>query len=82
MTLYWLLAKQIWCLEKDENCLFHKVFKSKFFPKFSIMDCVNSDKGSYAWNSIIQAKHVIDMGRIWRHGNGQSIQIRGDRWLP
>ncbi|XP_050254879.1 uncharacterized protein LOC126700728 [Quercus robur] len=38
--------------------------------------------GSYKWRSIINAKHVIKLGRVWRVGNGESIQIRGDRWLP
>ena len=50
-----LLAKQIWRLDKNENCLFDKVFKVKFFLNCSIMDCVNSNKGSYDWKSIIQA---------------------------
>ena len=35
-----------------------------------------------AWRSIIKAKHVIVLGRVWRVGNGESIQIGGDRWLP
>ena len=70
-----LLAKQIWCLDKNEDSLFHKVFKAKFFPNCSIMECGSLNKGSYAWKSIIQAKHVIELGRIWRVGNGESIQI-------
>lgn len=70
-----LLAKQIWRLDKNEESLFHKVFKAKFFPTYSIMECESSNKGSYARKSIIQGKHVIDLGRIWRVGNGESIQI-------
>ena len=70
-----LLAKQIWCLDKNEDSLFHKVFKAKFFPNCSIIECESFNKGSYAWKSIIQAKHVIELGRIWRVGNGESIQI-------
>ena len=77
-----LLAKQIWRLANNEKSLFHKVFKAKFFPNCSIMECETLNKGSYAWRSIIKAKHVIDLGRVWRVGNGESIQIRGDRWLP
>ena len=46
------------------------------------MECENLNKGSYAWRSIINAKHVIELGRVWRVRNGESIQIRGDRWLP
>ena len=77
-----LLPKQIWRLDKNEDSLFHKDFKAKFFPNCSIMECECLNKGSFAWKSIIQAKHVIDLGRIWRVGNGESIQIRGDKWLP
>ena len=77
-----LLAKQIWRLANNEECLFHRVFKAKFFPNCSIMECENLNKGSYAWRSIIKAKHVIELGRVWRVGNGRSIKICEDRWLP
>ena len=46
------------------------------------MDCDNSNKGSYAWKSLCQARHVIELGSVWRVGDDQSIQIRRDRWLP
>ena len=77
-----LLAKQIWGLANNEESLFHKVFKAKFFPNCSIMECENLNKGSYVWRSIINAKRVIELGRVWRVGNGESIQIQGNRWLP
>ena len=77
-----LLAKQFWRLNSQENFLFNKVFKAKFFPDCSIMDCDNSNKGSYAWKSLCQARHVIELGSVWRVGDDQSIQIRRDRWLP
>ena len=77
-----LLAKQIWRFENNEECLFHRVFKAKFFPHCSVLDCEVSNKGSFTWKSIIQAKHVIDLGPVWRIGNDQSVKIRGDRWLP
>lgn len=68
-----LLAKKIWRLANNEESLFHRVFKAKFFLNCSIMECENSNKGSYAWRSIIKAKHVIEFGRVWRVGNGESI---------
>ena len=31
-----LLSKQIWCFDNNENSLFHKVFKEKFFLDCSV----------------------------------------------
>ena len=58
-----LLAKQIWRLACNEESLFHKVFKAKFFPNCSIMEFESLNKGSYM-RSIIKAKHVIDLRRV------------------
>lgn len=77
-----LLTKQIWRLKNNEESLFHKVFKAKFFPDCSILDCEAYNKGSYAWKSLLQAKHVVKLGVVWRVGNGQALKIRGDKWLP
>ena len=30
----------------------------------------------------MHARHVLGLGMIWRVGNGKSIVIRGDKWLP
>lgn len=32
--------------------------------------------------AFFQSKHVIDLGSVWRIGNGQSMKIRGGRWIP
>ena len=77
-----LLAKQIWRLMNHEDSLFQKVFKAKFFPNYSILEATSHHKGSYAWKSILQSKHVIESGSIWRVGYGKSIKIQGDKWLP
>ena len=45
------------------------------------MDCVSSNKGSYAWKSLFQAKYVLKKGLVWRVGNRQSINIRNDKWI-
>jgi len=59
-----LLAKQVWHLMNSEESLFHRVFKAKFFPNCSIIEANSSSKGSYAWNSIAQAKWVIELGSV------------------
>ena len=59
-----LLTKQIWRLKNNEESLFHKVFKAKFFPDCSILDCEAYNKGLYAWKSLLQAKHVVKLGVV------------------
>ena len=38
--------------------------------------------GSFAWKSILKARKVVLLGAIWRVGDGESIRIYKDRWLP
>ena len=54
-----LLAKQTWRLLHNTNSLFYKVFKSKFFPNYSIMEAKEGYGGSYAWRSILKGREVI-----------------------
>ena len=38
--------------------------------------------GSYSWKSILSARDVVRKGMVWWVGNGQSVSIREDKWLP
>ena len=77
-----LLAKLVWRMINNPESLCHRVFKARFFPDCSIMDAKESTTGSYAWKSILSARDVIRKGMVLRTGNGNSIRIREDRWLP
>jgi hypothetical protein len=37
---------------------------------------------SYAWRSIAQAIWIINKGSVWKIGNGQSVNVMKDNWLP
>ena len=76
-----MLAKQVWRLLKDQNSLFFRVFKAKYFPRGSIFEAQVAG-GSYAWQSILKARRVISKGMRWRIGDGKSTSIYNDNWLP
>ncbi|MBA0636042.1 hypothetical protein Godav_028932 [Gossypium davidsonii] len=37
---------------------------------------------SYTWRSILGARYLLEEGMGWRIGNGDSVNIWNDRWLP
>ena len=39
-------------------------------------------KGLYAWQSILKTRRVVRLGSRWRIGDGKSVMIHGDKWLP
>ena len=77
-----LLAKQAWRLLEDQNSLFYKVFKPRFFPNCTIMEAPESSRGSYAWKSILQGRDVIKWVACWRIGDGQKVKVWHHAWLP
>ena len=71
----------MWRLLHDMDSLFYKVFKMKYFPNCSLFE-EKSSSGSFAWKSILWERHLIEKGARWRVGDGQSIRIFQDAWLP
>ena len=76
-----MLAKQVWRLIHDKDSLFYRVFKAKFFPSSDIFSA-QVKLGSSAWHSILSARKVIATGARWRIGNGQSVRVFHNCWLP
>ena len=77
-----LLAKQAWHLLHNKESLLHRVFKRKFFPNCSFLEALDNSSGSYAWCSILKGREVLVRRARWRVGNGESIKIWDDPWLP
>ena len=76
-----MLAKQVWRLLHDQSSLIFQVFKAKYFPQGTVFDAKKSSR-SYAWQSILKARSIIEAGFMWRVGDGSTIRVYWDKWIP
>ncbi|XP_059446670.1 uncharacterized protein LOC132178237 [Corylus avellana] len=77
-----LLAKQIWRLWKAPENLIAQIMKAKYYPNSTVLDAPLGNRPSFAWRSIQGASDLVKDGLVWRVGNGKSIHIWKDKWLP
>jgi hypothetical protein len=77
-----LLAKQGWRLVQDPNSLVGRIFKAKYYHGGSFLEAKTGSRPSFAWRSILAARELLKEGLQWRVGDGKSIKIWGDKWIP
>ncbi|XP_042950231.1 uncharacterized protein LOC122282336 [Carya illinoinensis] len=77
-----LLSKQLWRLIQDPSSLVARVFKHKYYNSCNVLDSKVETSPSHIWRSIWSAMDVVKARSVWRVGNGESIKIWQDRWLP
>ena len=77
-----LLAKQRWRLQVGSDSIMFRVFKACYFPNCDFIHAKVGCNPSFAWRSIMAAQSIVCNGVRWQVGNGRSIQIWQDRWLP
>ncbi|KAK5836891.1 hypothetical protein PVK06_012696 [Gossypium arboreum] len=65
-----LLAKQVWRLLTQPDCLLSKVFKSRYYPYSDILSAKTGSYPSLTWRSICGARDLFDDGLLWRIENG------------
>jgi len=77
-----LLAKQGWRIMQEPNSMATQILKAKYFPSSNFLEAPMGSKPSFAWRSLCNAKDLLSQGLVWRIGDGNSVKIWGDRWLP
>ena len=77
-----MLAKQGWRLVQNPNSLCARVLGAKYYPGKSPLHAVPRNGMSYTWRSIMNGLEILKNGLIWRVGNGESIRIWEDPWIP
>jgi hypothetical protein len=77
-----LLAKQGWQLVMNLNSLAARVLKEKYFSDSTFLSATMGSRPSYMWRSIWNARPLLKEGLMWRIGDGASVKIWGDKWIP
>ena len=77
-----ILAKQGWRLLQQQESLVYKCFKAKYFPRCSFLEATDVLNSSYVWKSLLAAQPILRKGGCWRLGNGSSIRVTMDSWIP
>jgi hypothetical protein len=77
-----MLAKQCWRLLSDPDSLCAQVLRAKYYPDGDLINSVLKKGSSYTWQSIMSGLKTFKRGCIWRPGNGETIDIWADHWVP
>ncbi|XP_075478778.1 uncharacterized protein LOC142519627 [Primulina tabacum] len=77
-----LLAKQIWRILRKPDSLVGRVLKARYFKHGDIMHATLGSNPSFVWRSLLWSRTLPEEGLYWRVGNGSSIRIFRDKWVP
>ncbi|XP_024178238.1 uncharacterized mitochondrial protein AtMg00310-like [Rosa chinensis] len=77
-----MLSKQGWRLLSNPHSLIAQVFKEVYYPNGSFLIADMGDRPSYSWRSIMEARSILQAGLFWTIGNGTSMKIWDDEWIP
>ncbi|XP_073030650.1 uncharacterized protein [Primulina eburnea] len=74
-------GKELWRLIRFPDSLAARVIKGRYFKHGSVPDAGLGSNPSI-WRSILWSKEILERGLIWRVGDGKSIKIFKDKWIP
>jgi hypothetical protein len=77
-----MLAKQVWRLIDEPESLCERVLRAKYYPQGDILKAGPKAGCSFTWQSILACLTTFKRGYIWRVGDGESINIWNDPWIP
>ena len=77
-----LLAKQIWRIVTNPNLLVSKVLKAKYMKEDAWLGQQPPNNASWCWKSMHKGGELLQQ-RLWKRvGDGRSVKIWHDRWIP
>ncbi|KAK4573849.1 hypothetical protein RGQ29_031699 [Quercus rubra] len=77
-----MLAKQGWRLIQNKDTLLYRCFNARYFPRSSFLEASDVPNSSYVWKSLMAAQSILKQGCYWRVGDGLTIRVTHDKWIP
>ncbi|CAI0405846.1 unnamed protein product [Linum tenue] len=56
--------------------------RAKYHKHTTVLEAEVGYRPSFIWRSLLSAQDFLNRGLRWRIGNGDSVSIWGDRWVP
>ncbi|GLU18308.1 hypothetical protein SLE2022_346140 [Rubroshorea leprosula] len=77
-----MLGKQGWRLLVNPDSLVAQLLKAKYYPRSDLLHAKLKPSCSFTWRSICSATTLLKQGCRRLIGDGRSIDIWNDPWLP
>lgn len=77
-----LLAKVAWRLLKNPDSSLAKVLVGKYCRRQGLLEAAPSSLAAWGWRGVVWGKELLCKGLKWRIGNGRSIGVFRDEWIP
>ncbi|CAN1787902.1 Uncharacterized mitochondrial protein AtMg00310 [Linum perenne] len=66
----------------NPELLLSRVIKGRYFHKSDFFPAKLGYRPSYGWRSILHGRDVLIQGMRWQIGNGRTIRMFKDPWMP
>lgn len=76
------VAHLVWPLLNDSDAWWTRILKQKYLRTTSLEDCVARRSDSRLWKAVLKAKALILEHQRWVIGDGRSVRLLDDHWVP
>jgi hypothetical protein len=77
-----LLAKQAWRMITNPDSLCARVLRARYCKGGDVLTATCPKRASFTWKSILHGRDLLKEGLVWRVGNGESIEVWNQNWIP
>jgi hypothetical protein len=77
-----MLGKHGWRLMTNPDSLVARVLKGRYYPNTDFLHASVPNQASATWRAIVAGREVLQLGLIKRIGDGTSVSIWNDKWIP